>query len=314
METKPLLSICIPTYNRSGLLKETLDSLVVQPEFACGRVEIVISDNASTDGTQALCEEYLQKYPGLRYFRNAENVRDRNFPLALSRGTGLLRRLNNDTFRHYGGSLAFMCEKTEKYMDSKPVLFFSNGYCPGGKDETVSFSDLCVRAGYWATWIAAFTIWEDDCEGLAEDMSGTELNLWQVKKLYELGSSKNSCVVIDDKIGEVMEVEKKNISYGMHRVFYTNFLSLLRPYVGPHITELQYEQIRKDLLWFFLGFIVQWEIGTDSMEYSPEENLKELVFGEYRDAPYFKEFEKEYKREIASIRLRQKIKRLIGMR
>ena len=46
-----LLSLCIPTYNRADILKETLTKLVLEPAFILGRVEICISDNASTDHT-----------------------------------------------------------------------------------------------------------------------------------------------------------------------------------------------------------------------------------------------------------------------
>ena len=44
---KPLVSICIPTYNRVEQLKITMESIMAQPEFREGKVEIVISDNAS---------------------------------------------------------------------------------------------------------------------------------------------------------------------------------------------------------------------------------------------------------------------------
>ena len=48
---KPLVSICIPTYNRVEQLKITMESIMAQPEFREGKVEIVISDNASDDDT-----------------------------------------------------------------------------------------------------------------------------------------------------------------------------------------------------------------------------------------------------------------------
>ena len=47
---QPLLSICIPTYNRSEQLRRALESLVGQEGFS--EVEVVISDNCSTDGTE----------------------------------------------------------------------------------------------------------------------------------------------------------------------------------------------------------------------------------------------------------------------
>lgn len=73
---KPLLSICIPTYNRAPYLKELLDSIVCQFNDleVYEQVEIVISDNASEDNTTEIVSEYQKKYKNIRYFRNDENV------------------------------------------------------------------------------------------------------------------------------------------------------------------------------------------------------------------------------------------------
>jgi glycosyltransferase involved in cell wall biosynthesis len=52
----PLLSICIPTHNRSALLAETLSSLcAVKWPF---ETEVVVSDNASTDETPQILESF----------------------------------------------------------------------------------------------------------------------------------------------------------------------------------------------------------------------------------------------------------------
>ena len=70
------LSICIPTYNRAAFLKELLPGVLAQVDS--GEVEIVVSDNASTDGTS----EYLSSIDNahLRWWSNAENIGgDRNF-------------------------------------------------------------------------------------------------------------------------------------------------------------------------------------------------------------------------------------------
>lgn len=69
---QPLLSICIPTYNRAELLKEALAALdfVHHLPFT---VEVVVSDNASTDDTTAVIQEAAQHLP-LRHFRHARNL------------------------------------------------------------------------------------------------------------------------------------------------------------------------------------------------------------------------------------------------
>lgn len=68
------LSVCIPTWNRVVFLQENIEQLLREIEkFPQLSIEIVISDNASTDGTQAYCESLTQQYDYVKYHRNAEN-------------------------------------------------------------------------------------------------------------------------------------------------------------------------------------------------------------------------------------------------
>lgn len=76
---RPLLTIAIPTFNRAICLRESLsslfDQLVAQPN-----VELIVSDNASTDKTPAVIEEFEKRGLKLRYLRNEVNVGpDANF-------------------------------------------------------------------------------------------------------------------------------------------------------------------------------------------------------------------------------------------
>ena len=123
--TQPLVSICIPTYNRSACLKQTLDSILPQKEFVDGRVEVVINDNASTDDTEVVSKSYTTRYSNIHYFKNPENLLDRNFPITFSRATGKLRKLNNDTAVLLPGALKYLCDMEQKYED---LRFLSRQY------------------------------------------------------------------------------------------------------------------------------------------------------------------------------------------
>lgn len=56
----PKVSICIPTYNRKGYLKETIESVLAQ---TYKDYEIVIVDDGSTDGIELIHKivEYAKK-------------------------------------------------------------------------------------------------------------------------------------------------------------------------------------------------------------------------------------------------------------
>ena len=70
MKNNPLVTIGIPTYNRKDLLKRTLESAINQ---TYQNIDILVSDNHSDDGTKEMMEEYVKKYPNIRYFRQEEN-------------------------------------------------------------------------------------------------------------------------------------------------------------------------------------------------------------------------------------------------
>ncbi len=76
------ISICIPTYNRAEFLPDLLDSISVQAD---DDIEVVISDNASTDDTEAVIDIYRPRIRNLVYSRAPENQgHDRNYLRAAS--------------------------------------------------------------------------------------------------------------------------------------------------------------------------------------------------------------------------------------
>src|SRR6516162_7514022 len=67
----PRVSIGLPVYNGEKYIHLAVESLLQQDytDF-----ELIISDNASTDATQEICEELAAKDARIRYSRNATNV------------------------------------------------------------------------------------------------------------------------------------------------------------------------------------------------------------------------------------------------
>lgn len=70
----PILSICIPTYNRSAYLRECLESVVSSAKEYEEQVEVVISDDASSDDTAAVINEFKKRSPLIHNYRNDTNL------------------------------------------------------------------------------------------------------------------------------------------------------------------------------------------------------------------------------------------------
>jgi len=67
----PRISIGVPLFNAERYLPECLESIARQ---SFKDFEVIISDNASTDGTRGLCEEIVRKDHRFHYHRNGENL------------------------------------------------------------------------------------------------------------------------------------------------------------------------------------------------------------------------------------------------
>ena len=85
-DDRPLVSIGLPVYNGEQFLRQTLDSLVGQ---TYENLELIISDNASNDGTGGICREYAGRDQRIHYYRNTVNcgaVANANRVFVLSSG------------------------------------------------------------------------------------------------------------------------------------------------------------------------------------------------------------------------------------
>ncbi len=75
--TKPVVSVCCITYNQKDYIEQAIDSFLMQEtDFP---FEILIHDDASTDGTAGIVKAYAAKYPNLiRIVLQLENQYSQN--------------------------------------------------------------------------------------------------------------------------------------------------------------------------------------------------------------------------------------------
>lgn len=76
---KPKVSVCIVTYNQHKYIKQCLDSLIHQKTNFL--FEIIVGDDASTDGTAEIVKQYIEQYPYLikGIFNKENNGFTRNY-------------------------------------------------------------------------------------------------------------------------------------------------------------------------------------------------------------------------------------------
>ena len=223
-----LLSICIPTYNRAKYLKDALDNITSDSAFD-NRVEIVVSDNASTDETSAVVEMYCNKYSNIKYYKNEKNIKDYNFYLALSRGTGKYLRLFNDTLKFSNKSLESMLYNISISNESEALFFYQDINALGKVDICVKgcgIDSFLDQVSYFTTWIANFGCWKADLETIVSPNRFSDLQLSQVDWFFQIISRKNNySVFFRDHFISVSPVKKGG--YNIFSVFINNYLHIL---------------------------------------------------------------------------------------
>lgn len=86
---KPLLTIAVPTYNRAQLLDLCLSRIVDQAQRSPDKIEIIVSNNASTDNTRNIALKNLGTYQDFRYYENEKNFgADYNFAQCFKQAQG----------------------------------------------------------------------------------------------------------------------------------------------------------------------------------------------------------------------------------
>jgi len=88
---RPLVSILIPVYNRAKMIDQCIDSALAQTYEP---IEIIVVDNASTDGTWDVCQRYARADNRVRVFRNETNLGPvRNWKRCIDEARGQLGKL-----------------------------------------------------------------------------------------------------------------------------------------------------------------------------------------------------------------------------
>ena len=131
-----LLTIAIPTYNRKNLLKRALDSIVPQLN---SKIEVLVSDNASNDGTD---EMIASIFPMVRYIKNEVNMgADYNFLQCYREAKGKYIILLGSDDRLADGAIDYFTDYLEK--NECALTFVNFGRYDVTKEE------VYVKDGEW---------------------------------------------------------------------------------------------------------------------------------------------------------------------
>lgn len=283
-KSSPFLSICIPTFNHADTLFRNLEQITSDEYFvSSGDVEVVVSDNCSTDHTEAVVRYFESRFPGLvRYFKTEANVADENFHRVLKAGRGKYLKLLNDSFSVRPGVLKPWTTILKQLDQTRPVVFLINEVPKEHEPSIIQcdgIDDFLSVASYRCTWIGGFGVWREDLDVMPDFARAAKTQLLQVDALLRMLEHKSQSVIIREFIFDC-KVARRKSGYNIAEVFGANYLGLLKPYVqsGALSQDVYDQEKKKVLLEHILPFVAtpDHDFEIDALEihlrdYSSEE-------------------------------------------
>jgi glycosyltransferase involved in cell wall biosynthesis len=157
----PKVSIGLPAYNSAKYLREALDSLLAQTftDF-----ELIISDDASTDETSEICQEYMTKDRRIRYIRQPQNTgmaANQNFVFQQARGEFFMWAGHDDKWdKEFIKTLLNALVSNERYtsafcpyvhIDEAGEIISDMKYLDfSSRSRIVRLLKLCLHYGDWS--------------------------------------------------------------------------------------------------------------------------------------------------------------------
>lgn len=208
---KPLLTIAIPTYNRERYLQELLSILLEQIADE-PRIELIVSDNASPDGTPSVVEEYQRRGLQIRSIRNETNIgADANFLQCFEQARGKYVWIFGDDDIIVPGGIAMIFSYLESkdfdlvYVCSFPIANSVRSHALRSINSATEFDDaesFVKRIHIYFTFISGNIINKDRLQSRVPDLFSKLLgtNLVQLSWTYTALNGFRRGLYIQDKL------------------------------------------------------------------------------------------------------------------
>jgi abequosyltransferase len=280
----PLLSICIPTYNRASVLELCINSIISQKSFD-NRTEIIILDNNSSDNTSEIVKKYTNQYTNILYFKNEENIgMEKNILKVLEFGNGKLLKLLNDYTLIIENKLEVILEQINSNYDESTILYFQNKSNRKINITCFNLNTFFRLATYWPTWIGTFSVWKTDYDKIEKTTVFEGLLFPHLLMLLSVFKLKKSIRFINEKFfNETVKIKKGG--YDFFEVFIQNFIGTIIH--GAYIKkEINFKTLITVKVIFFNKFLRIWIINISIYKNSNfNSNNFRLVFKYFKFYP-----------------------------
>ena len=323
---RPKLTIAIPTYNRAKQLEECIKRVISYKGE--NEIEILISDNASSDDTQDIVHELKKLHPEILYYRNPQNLGfDGNFLNCFEHANGEYIWLLSDDDIILPGAIESVltgCEKkpvcmhlnSTNVISEDPLLFGEPRFNEEGFIEYFDKNLFIEKIGIFCTFLSSLVYNLDLVKQVEDKERYFNTNILQSHVFFEI--MRNNGLYILNTFNCLAARSNKKVSYDVLRTWVKNYSDLMITTADRcgFDTNRMKKILRKDLNNTIYEFVLKFRQTCDNEKNWDREciwryinEFPELV-GKYREAlncPVSK-----LKWVYLKFRIRRKLKRILS--
>lgn len=300
MENKPILSICIPTWNRAVFLEKSLCRLQLQlSELQIGDVEVFVSDNASEDNTKDVVDKFIKDGFLISYNRNVANIgAAANFLKCMKWASGKYILLLGDDDFFLDGALRIVVDTLKnndfgllsihKFPDINGLVKYENSEV------------FLQKNSYWITFMSTNIFLKDVVPLIIDPEHYIKTHLLHVPFYIQSACIKKENGILSVPLFDKQEAGDVVGGFNFYEVFVEYYLNIWKEFVNnKRISYNCYYTIKKDLLFSYLLWyneellLRRWNIAEpDATNVASRKGYKvdnawKILFNYYGKEPYF---------------------------
>ncbi len=259
-----LVSICIPTYNRSAFLEQSLTAIVhAIPTALQAQVEIVISNNCSTDNTVEVINSFQQNFPQLIWnvVQQASNIGSINVVVAAKYATGKFIWIISDDDIIHPESVNQIVQVLSKKSEAKSLIL---EYSTFSETQTAMKIPLLIAKDQLLSADEALSVLSTNITFLSI-LVFENTNL-QITRAIEHSSHLPQCYLFADQLrqGQVAWLSGASIfvrennsgGYNFFQVFVTQFNDLMTYCLSLGFAQSTIAAVKTKHLWYLYKFSI----------------------------------------------------------
>lgn len=280
---QPILSICIPTYNRADILRDNLEIISEQLK-RCNNaeVEIIVSDNCSPDNTREVAANMQKLGLPIVYNRNAENIgADGNFLKCMTIASGKYVYLLGDDDFFAPNAIGRLLDILRGH--DYGLVYINTRNNDGNVIEYHDQSKFIKEVSYFYTFMSGCVFRRDAIDIVRNHEKYIATHLLQMPFYLQSTMMSDSNVVVRFPIlGETGADAQNNGGYNFFEVFVKNYLAIMAEYIKD--VDL-YAWLKKDIWSFVWGYTKRLLIRKDVGNFKTDNGWK-ILFKYYGNEWY----------------------------